>query len=172
MFSGGVGSLNCVELVKWRPKRKHAKNHSPTRKVVGITNYDRCMKEYWGITEVDNKTFTPQYYIKKLKKLGYDAVMIFETSKGYHFYIDYHHKNPLKVYHKLVKTKLFDRGHLSLARKRPEEWYGRLILRISPKYYRYDITPVYVNEEKMSDWHREILSLLIMYQSGVLVATD
>ena len=160
----------CLELVTWSPRRKHAKNRNPiAKKVVGITNKDYCLGVYWAIAEVDTKNISLEEYISRLRRKDMPPLMIFETIKGYHFYLDYYDRNPLKVYHRLMKLKMFDKGHLKLAKTRVDEFPYTLILRISPKYHYGDILPVWVNPtQPLPKWHREVLRILTMFQTGLL----
>ena len=85
------------------------------------------------------------------------VVMVMKTPKGYHLYLNYSSKNPLKVVHTGYRLKVLDRGHLSIGRKREGNY---LILRIYGKYPSDPfVSPVLVNEYLMSEWHYQVLDL-------------
>ncbi len=155
----------CLELVCWKPSRKHSANREPTNYVIGITNYDKCENKYWLITEIDNP-MPLEELLRKIVPWIPKPLIIFRTRKGYHIYWDYSSDNPVKIFHygmkELVKLGLADKHHLKLARARAGEIDGslkwKLILRISPKYHELDIKPVYVAKH-LPLWHSEVLLL-------------
>jgi len=147
-----AGDVVVVEFVVWKPRRSSAKDRRPTWHVLGITNFDG--ERYHAIMEVDEKD---NGVLKKIMKL--DPLMIVETEKGYHVYLPFTSTNPLKVIHYLYKTKVADKGHLSLARKRNEEELKyKLILRISPKYDKPDMKILYYRDG--DEWVGKIRKLI------------
>ena len=155
--------MECLELVAWKPKRKHAANREPTRHVVGITNYDKCGNKYWAIAEVD-RSMSLEELLRAIPPWAGKPLIIYRTRKGYHVYLDYSSSSPLKVYHMLMRVRVFERGHLKLAKARSGEDYGKLILRISPKYNKPDIYPVYIGRG-LSTWHQQVLLLTALLQA-------
>ena len=155
----------CLELVCWKPSRRHSANREPTQFVIGITNYDRCEQKYWLITEIDNP-MPLEELLSKIMPWIPKPLLIFKTRKGYHIYWNFASDNPTKIFHygmkELVKLGLADKHHLKLARARAGELDGslkwKLILRISPKYASPDIKPVYV-AKRLPLWHSEVLLL-------------
>ena len=158
------GDIMRVELVWWLPKRSHAFNRARTLPVIGVTNFDVTDGVYYAIFEVDCKT--PDI-LQRIRKL--EPALIIETMKGYHVYLSYKSKNPLKVIHYLYRTKVADRGQLKLARMRandPEHpWGPKLVLRVSPKYPGvFDLKPIHV--ERLEPWHEEVLELIERLNGG------
>lgn len=146
----------CLEPVFYFPSRKVAKNREPTMLSIGVTNYDRCLKKYWLVGEVDG--VLPIDWVEKHIE---EIVMVMRTPKGYHIYLDYHSRNPLKVMHMGYKTKVLDKGHLSIAKKRKDHY---LVLRIFGKYLSDPyVYPILVNDRKMSLWHLQVLRLITSF---------
>lgn len=151
--------MKCLDLYIWKPERRNARNREPTNIVLGITNYDRCSKTYHLIGETDTKNID----LERIKPLAY---MIVETRKGYHFYLRYHHRNPLRVVHTGFKTKLLDKGQLKLALKRyrltqdPKRAF--LVLRVSPKYNEPDLRIIYVSSDA-PEWVRQVEKIISFF---------
>ena len=156
-----------LELVWWLPRRCHAANRSPTMPVIGVTNHDVVEDVYYAIFEVDSKA---PHIMQKIRKMN--PAMVIETMKGYHVYLHFKHKNPLKVIHWLYKTKIADRGQLKLARLRGSgvhksfaQWGYVVVLRVSPKYPdTFDLKPIYIGE--LEPWHEEVLELIERLNGG------
>lgn len=145
--------LRRLDLVAWKPRRKHADKRRPTRYVLGVTNKNRMADEWWVITEVDRHDVD---YLNA----PYPLAMVIATRKGYHFYWAASFTDPqlaLGMAQKLLKLGYEDRGHYKLARSRNPPL---LILRISPKYREPDLVPIYVNPAAMSWWHIEVLQMI------------
>lgn len=149
--------MRCIDIIMWKPSRKHAKNRNPVQVVLGITNYDRCNKVYYLLAELDHKKVDLDKLISK-----YDICMIVETEKGYHFYFNICDKNPLKIIHQGIKMG-FDKGHFKLALTRyrytSDKRHAYLVLRVSPKYREPDLKVVYFND-KCSEWFREVKKII------------
>ena len=152
----GIWRNICIEPIFYFPSRKVARNREPTTLSVGVTNYDRCLREYWLIGEVDGKL--PVDWVEKHIN---EVIMVMRTPKGYHIYLDYRSRNPLKVVHAGYRLKVLDRGHLSIGKRRKDHY---LVLRVFGKYLSDPyIRPVLVNEEKMSLWHLQVLRLITSF---------
>lgn len=152
-----------VELVWWLPRRSHALNRSPVMPVFGVTNYDVLEDLYYAIFEVDCKA---QHVLQKIYKLK--PALVIETMKGYHVYLHFKSRNPLKVIHYLHKTKIADRGQLKLAKMRAQDqehpWGPKLVLRVSPKYPSIDLKPIFVGD--LEPWHEDVLNLITRLNGG------
>ena len=129
--------------------------------VLGITNYDKVDKVFYAIAEVDYK-YPIDALVRRFEKCELKIAMLYETNKGYHIYTSFFDENPKRVLHRLYQTKIADRKHLSLAKHLHPD--GRLVLRISKKYDKRDIVPLTVNEDLMTDWHREVYDLIEVFQ--------
>ena len=154
-----------TELVWWLPKRSHAKDRSPTMPVIGVTNLDVIDGIYYAMFEVDCKNHDVLQRILKL-----NPALVIETMKGYHAYMHFKSKNPLKVIHWLYKTKVADRGQLKLARERARREHpwgaNKLVLRVSPKYPDiFDLKPIFA-AENLEPWHEEVLTLIRKLNGG------
>jgi len=153
-----------VELVWWLPNRSHAFNRARTLPVIGVTNYDVADGVYYAMFEVDFKNQDVLNRILSLK-----PSLVVETMKGFHVYLHFKSKNPLKVIHYLYRTKVADRGQLKLARLRAQDqehpWGPKLVLRVSPKYPTVDLKPIFV-AENLEPWHEDVLNLLTRLNGG------
>jgi len=146
----------CLEPIFYFPSRKVAKNREPTALSIGVTNYDRCLREYWLVGEIDGKL--PVDWVEKHIE---EVVMVMRTPKGYHIYLNYRNRNPLKVVHAGYKIKVLDRGHLSIGKKRKDHY---LVLRVFGKYLSDPyVYPILVNDRKMSLWHLQVLRLITSF---------
>jgi len=149
-----VIEVRRLELFWWTPR-------ATKRTVVGVTNRDVIDKVYYAIAELDYK-YPISMLIRCFEKRGLNIAMIYDTRKGYHIYTSYCSPNPRKVVHKLYRTNLADRGHLSLAILWHYEY--RLVLRVSKKYENRDIFPRYINKDNMTEWHEEVAQLIEIMQ--------
>jgi len=153
----------CLEFVTWKPTRRMTMNRHPTKQVIGVTNYDKCLNTYWLITELDFKHVAPEEIVERARRQGMDIAYILETSKGYHIYWLFSHTNPRKIYHtcmRLSRKELSDKHHCKLIKSRggDESLRWKAILRISPKYEGDRIMIAWMNPDvKLPDWHIEVL---------------
>lgn len=145
--------MKCLDIIIWKPQRKHAKDRRPTNPVIGVTNYDRCRKVYYLIVELDYKNID----IPKLVK-SENLCMLVETTKGYHLYFNICSENPLKIIHQGIKIG-FDRGQLKMGLMRyrvtGDKRHGYLVLRVSPKYEKPDLRVVFFNSE-CPEWFHQV----------------
>ena len=148
-----------VILYSWTPLRCHAAGRVKPIPVVGIKNFDLIDKVYYPLAEIDNRIKLDQV-INRCKNIGLEIAFICTTRKGYHFYFANKCKSPHKCIYLLRKARVFDKGHLNLAKTRNDK---TLVLRVSRKYSEPDIFPIYINEYNMEEWHLEVLDLIKMF---------
>jgi hypothetical protein len=129
--------------------------------LIGITNRDKIDNVYYAIAEIDYK-YPIDALVRRFEKCGLGVAMIYETVKGYHIYTCYCSANAIKVLHVLYKTKIADRGHLSLGKQLHQDY--RLILRVSRKYPQRDLRPILMKDENMTEWHHEVKELIEVFQ--------
>ena len=160
-----------VILYSWTPLRCHAAGRVKPISVVGIKNFDLVDQVYYPIAEVDRRSkLDPKYTIGHLiylnnilnrcKNIGLKIAFICITRKGYHFYFANKCKSPHKCIYLLRKARVFDKGHLNLAKTRNDK---TLVLRVSRKYPEPDIFPIYINQDALTEWHLEVLDLIKMF---------
>ena len=161
----------CVPIVVLYSniKRKNVLNREVPVPAIGVTLYFftsrvtksdldrlyRCGKvAYTWVLDVDSKININQA-LRTVRNRGFEPVLVVETDKGYHIYLNYVAKTPERVYSDMyvLEKILGDPGHIVLAKRRQRRGnpiWG--VVRVGGKYVSAKMDIVYDAVETIDNY--------------------